>query len=281
MISLLSVFQSILPGEIITKTWVAVSIALICIFSYFYSRSPYGGQKRLRLAAALATGLAFGGLALFAYMVMDSNYQSFNHVYSSFTNVGSLSNQAWATWHMVYGEPIIQHDLMVTQYVTTSSLVKIAPISPGNKDQYMNVQDEHALEQNSITAFTGHVTMNLVNPEHQADSYNAFALTALYEYEITNPADQPTQANFRFPLDINGRLFRNVHVLINGEELHKWQLDKADGAITWNSSMQPGQKDKIVIQYVTWGMNGFTFMVDQPREVTNFQLSLALETDNH
>lgn len=271
-------FRQLLPYEPITAAWPVFTAASLGIFTYIHSRAA-GENKRQRLISGLAKGLAFIGLALLVFVLLNRSYSAFNTIYASFTSGGSLSNQAWKPWHALYGEPLIQHDLEVVQWVSETQQEIIQPEKPGEPVRYADHQLPRPLELDSITGFNGHVTLNLVNPQRAQDSFNAFALTAVYEYEITNTSGRPTNAAYRFPLDKTDRTFRDIHIRVNGEEIEDWKVDFQN--LRWVREMEPGQVDKIEVQYTTWGMNSYAYMLDRPREVRNFQLALAFETDDH
>lgn len=275
---LTTALQTLLPYQPLTYTWLAVTALGIMIFTAARKNTAEENWRQ-RLIVGLAKALAFIGLVVLVVALLGHNYATFSAVYGSFTTGGSLSNQAFEPWHALYGESLIQHELEVTQFVKETSLVPIEPDGPNQPVRYVDVTVENPLEQDSISAFNGHVTLNLVNPQQQEDSFNAFTATAHYEYEVSNTSDQVTRADYHFPIDSNQRSFRDIHIRVNGEEFNDWEVNY--DSLDWDLPMQAGQVDKVEIQYTTWGMNDYAYEVDQAREVRNFQLSLAFETDNH
>jgi len=259
-----------------------VAMAALILFGVTFSRLG-GDEDRAwawlrRLIEALFKSLAFVALLAMVYFILTSSYASFNKINASFTTPGSLSNLAWQRWRDLYGDPLVQQDLVVTQYLESRGPIALPTATPSGPVLYVNAKSEQARQQNSITGFLGRVTINLVDPQHQADSFNGFALSARYEYEITNPADQVTRAEFRFPLQSTTKLYQDIQVVMNGAEVPSWRV--VDGVITWEQPMQPGQKDQLSIEYITYGMNGYLFEIPQPREVMNFKLTVAMDTDN-
>jgi hypothetical protein len=129
-----------------------------------------------------------------------------------------------------------------------------------------------------VTAFDGRVTMNMADPPQQTDTFNGYALSALYTYEIVNPADSETRLEFRLPLSSQAKLYQDLSVAMNGEQVPDWRI--VDGALAWEGHLSPGAKEVVSIHYVTWGMDSFVFDVPEAREVSNFKLTVALDTDN-
>ena len=69
--------------------------------------------------------------------------------------------------------------------------------------------------------------------------------------------------------------YQGVSVKVNGESVSFWRV--LSDTITWDERMRPGEKNVVSIQYVTKGMDGFRFEIPEPREVTNFELTVALD----
>ena len=276
--------QTLLPNQPALRLWLAGTLACAIILVYTqYRRARQAGDTPASslqtLAAALAKGLAFTGLALLVFLLLTRGYDGFNRVYANFLSGGSLSNQAWERWHALYGEHLVQRELEVTHYVKETRVTQVWPGDADHPAAYVDEEVEMPLALNSITAFNGSATLNLVDPQHQEDAYNAFALTARYVYEVTNPSDKPTRAAFRFPFDTDSRLYRDIHVLRSGEEFEDWAVNY--NVLNWSLPMQPGQVEQIEIRYTTWGMNGYTYMLETPRRVSSFELSLAFESEFH
>jgi hypothetical protein len=119
--------------------------------------------------------------------------------------------------------------------------------------------------------------MNLVDPARQADTFNGYTLSALYEYDIVNPTNTETRVEFRFPLSSEAKLYQVASVQWNGEPVSSWRV--VSGTIAWEGRMGPGEKNVVSVHYVTWGMDGFLFVVPEPREVKNFRLTVALDAE--
>lgn len=261
--------------------WLAVVTALL--FGVTFARSRSDDERAWvwgrRLIESLVRALVFAALPGMFYFLLNSNYAAFSQACGSFTTGGSLSNRTWQQWRDFYGGDHTQRDLLVTQYVVVETQKVIQPTDPSAPPLYRNVKVEQPISQNSIVGFRGRVTMNLVDPAHQTDTFNAYTLSALYEYDIVNPVDTETRVEFSFPLSSGAKLYQDISVKVNGKKVSSWRV--LSGAITWDEQMSPGEKNVVSIHYVTRGMNGFTFEIPEPREVTNFELTVALDTHNY
>ncbi len=260
--------------------WLAVAAALL--FGIGFSRRLRGNGRApswvQALAGAAAGTLVFAGTAGMVYFLLSSGFEAFSRVFGPFVTNGSLSNQAWEKWRHLYGSNFVQSDLQVAQTVHLESLEMIPPADPAGKPLYHTVGMDEPVAGSSIASFDGRVTMNIADPVQQTDTFNGYVLSALYTYEIVNPADSDTRVVYRFPLTAETKLFQDLTVQLNGQDAPGWRI--ADRDITWEANMHPGQKDVVSIHYVSWGMDSFVFYLPDPREVTDFKLTVALDTDN-
>ncbi len=261
--------------------WLTVTALLIFGVAFAHSRSDddRAWVWGRRLIESLVRALVFAALPGMFYFLLNSNHTTFSQTCGSFTTHGSLSNQAWQEWQNLYGREHIQRDLRVTQYVTVETEEIIQPTDPSMPPLYRNIKVDRPISQNSIAGFRGRVTMNLVDPDHQQDTFDAYTLSALYEYDVINPVDTETRTEFSFPLWANTKLYQDISVTVNGEQAPLWRI--ISDTITWDDQMIPGEKNVVSIHYVTRGMNGFRFEIPEPREVTNFELTVALDTNNY
>ncbi|MBN1430057.1 MAG: hypothetical protein JXB07_16930 [Anaerolineae bacterium] len=266
--------------DAVAGLWLA--IASILLFGMSFARSHAIGDNaqgwRRRLIDALTKSLVFAALSGMFYFLLSSNYASFSQIYGSFTIGGSISNQHWQEWHNLYGGTCTQGDLQVRQYVTTEAQEAIEPTDPSSPVLYHNVQIEQPVTQNSISSFNGQVTMDLADPVNQTEPFNGYTLTALYEYEISNPAATETRIEFTFPLPLETRLYQDVSIKMDGKEVSSRHIDAQ--AIIWEDRMSPGQKRTVSIQYLIQGMDRFRFEIPEAREVTDFQLEMAVNASN-
>jgi hypothetical protein len=278
MDSLKLLLQDMIFSEPAASLWLAVSIAVLFGAAYA-GRHEDQAQSRTwgrRLGEALVKSLVFVGIVWTFSLLITADYSSFSRIYSSFTSEGSLSRAGWKKWRASYGGRLVQRDLGVTQYVKTEILEVIPPIDPAAPPLYRNAVVEQPLEQNSIVGFRGHVTINLVDRAHQLDAFNAYVLSATYEYDVLNPADADTHARFSFPLLQEANLYQDVRLEVDDREI-PWRIEA--GSIVWDEKMHPGQKSIVAISYNVRGMDGFVYEVSAQREVMDFVLVVALDTE--
>ncbi len=259
--------------------WLVIAAAcfLGAVLARSRSNSDRVGEWPRWLMTSLARTAAFAAVLLIFYFLLNSDYAAFNKIYASFTTGGSLSNRAWQTWRDQYGGAYRQQDLHVAHYTTSETLEAIQPTDPALPVLYRNVRVEQPVLQASITRFCGQVTMNRVDSAHLGDTFNGYQLAALYEYDISNPADTETRVEYRFPLSPETKLYQDIHIRVNGEEI---PFQVISGTMAWEGRMEPGEKNVVSIRFTTWGMDWFVFEIPSPRQVTDFKLAVALDTDN-
>ncbi|HDQ71679.1 MAG TPA: hypothetical protein ENN19_06225 [Chloroflexi bacterium] len=259
--------------------WLMAATALI--FGAAFVNSRRDDQRAWAwgrcLIEALARALAFAALAGAFYFLLNSNYDAFSRIYGSFLVGGSLSRQNWHQWHDLYGGSVFQRDLQVTQYVTVERQETIVPPDPAMPPLYRNVEVRERVLQNTIAGFRGQVTIDLLDPAHQVDTFNAYTLSGSYEYEIVNPTDTETQAEFRFPLSPETKLYYDLDVQVDGESVSSWRV--ISNTIAWDRQLDPGEKSVVSIHYTSRGMEGFAFRVPEPREIVDFELVVKINTD--
>ncbi len=254
--------------------WLAVATALIFGVTFVRSR---GSNARAwnwirSLFESLAKAIAFAVLAGLVYFLLNSSFAAFNKIYGSFTTGGSLSNLAHQEWVNAYGGAFFeQRDLEVTQYVTVETQEVIQP-EGSSVPLYRNVKVEQPISENSVTRFRGDVTIQDADRERQGATFNAFALSALYEYEIVNPTETFTHVEYRFPLFSGAKTYRDVSVKLNGREV-PWRV--SNEALVWDQRLDPGEKAAVSVHYSTWGMEGFQYKVSTPREILDFKLTIS------
>jgi hypothetical protein len=281
--------------------WLVVVAAIVLGATFMRSpeKDPRAWAWIRRLGGATVQALGYIALLGMFYFLLDNAYTAFNKVYASFTTGGSLSNLAWQQWRDRYGSDFSQQDLNVKQYVTVEAQEAIQSDDPAATPVYRTTRVEQPIAENSITGFDGYVTIKLTNvaiqangiglpsPVDLANGFNGYQLTAYYEYDIVNPTDQQTRVEYRFPVSIGTGLYQDyqvrvgyndVHVRVNGEEFTSYQVSAE--AITWEDWLNPGERDVISIGYRAKGMDGYVFYVAEQREVTNFSLTIALNTDS-
>ena len=274
---LLDLLTGWISREPVAGLLMVVTAALISARALTYR--PQGGSSFqvwvLRLVHALAGGLVFLGMAGLFQFLLVRDYTSFSSLYGSFTVGGSLPNKEWARWRSIYGGPLTQTDLILMPTIQQESVEAIPPVDPAGSTLYRNITVDQPVSENLITAFEGQLKMELVNPTHPMDGFNAFTLYADYRYQIENPLQTATKVKFLFVLP-DARLAREVSLLMDGKKIPILLEDKA---LAWEASLQPGQRSEVSIHYLVSGMDYFVFEIPAARQITDFSLNLALNSD--
>ena len=257
--------------------WLVVVAALL--FAASVSRSGDRDKNLWTWARALiescATALLFIGLAWMGYFLLAHNYDAFEKIHHSFTQFDSDSYKVHQQWKKIYGENFFQqNDLEVTQYQTVDT-VETVPVGDPPVNFYRNAKSEKAVSQNDITRFRGYIVIQGVDWNQRDSTFNAYSMSATYDYEIANSQALGTRAEFRFPLFGGSKLYQDVMVRVNQREVD-WSI--RDGAIVWERFMQPGEAISVSIQYSTWSMDGLQFKIVNAREVRDFKLTIAIDT---
>lgn len=272
-----SILGNWINSEPTAALWLVVASVLLFGVTFLRLRRQDEHGWGRHLLAAFSTGLAFAVLAGMLYFLSSSSYAAFSKVHSSFVNGGSLSNQAWRQWNKMYGGVYYQRDLTVAQTFIVETEEIVQPSDSSAVAWIRKVKTEQPVTQNNILGFRGNVTINLADPGNQADGFNAYQLTANYEYEVINPTETDVHSVFVFPISQNSKLYQDIRIQVNGQDMD-WKVVGND--IEWERWMSPGEKNVINISFVTSGMDGFNFEIPQPREVVNFDLKVYLDTDN-
>lgn len=269
--------QNWIAAEPVASLWLGIVSALLFGTTFVRLTKQAGLSWGQGFFVALAKALVVTALAFVCYFLLNSGFQAFSRVYGSFTYGGSLSNRAWQEWRNMYGGGYSQRDLQVVQYVTVTTEEVIPPIDPSAVPLYRNVKVEQPTQQNSIAGFRGDVILTNAGGYNNPGSFNGYALSAEYQYDIVNSLTEETRAEFRFPISTQTKLYQDVIVTADGEEVAWWIVDQA---IFWEERLSPGEEQTVVIRFHTWGENDFLFEIPEPREITNFSLTLTMNTDN-
>jgi hypothetical protein len=273
----LSILGNWINSEPTAALWLLVASVLLFGVTFLHLRRQDERGWGRHLLTAFAASLAFAASAGMLYFLSSSSYAAFSKVYGAFVNGGSLSNQAWEQWRAMYGGGYYQRDLTLTQTFVIETEEVVQPTDPSAAPWVRKVKTEQPVTQNNILGFRGNVTINLADPGNQMDGFNAYVLTAKYEYDVINPTETDVRSVFVFPISQNSKLYENIRIQADGQEVD-WKI--VSGAITWECWMSPGEKNVVRISFVTSGMDGFVFEIQPPREVVNFDLKVYLDTDN-
>jgi hypothetical protein len=275
--SLINVLQNWMVTEPVASLWLGISSVLLFGTTFRSLTNQTGLSWERGFFGALTRSLGIVSLVGACYFLLNSNFKTFSQLYGSFTTGGSLSNRAWQQWRNLYGGGYDQKDLQVVQYVTVINDVVIPSDHPAAVSLYRHVKVEQPIQQNSIVGFRGNVELTAAGGYNNANTFNGYALSAEYEYDIVNSALQETRAEFRFPISPQSKLYQDIFLTADGVEL-PWRIK--DQAIFWEEQLAPGQQQRINIRFHTWGENDFLFEVPEQREITNFSLKLTMNTDN-
>jgi hypothetical protein len=257
--------------------WLAVATVLLFGASFTQARNDdeRAWAWSRKLIESLAKALIFAAFTGMVYFLLSSNYSAFGKTHGAFVVEGSDSRNAYQKWRQIYGDSFFQqNDLEVTQYITVES---VEPTQAGlyPVQLYQTVKTEQPVSQNDINRFRGKVTIQGADWNQRRETFNAYALSAIYEYDVVNPSDSVTRAEFRFPLFGGAKLYQDIRIKLNGEEV-AWNVQ--NGAIVLEHPMRPKEQVTLSIQYSTWSMDGYKFSVQTSREVRDFNLTIALDT---
>jgi hypothetical protein len=275
MIALQSVITDWINREPFGSLWLAMVVILLFGITVYQSqegRTSVGALLRA-IVEALAKSFGFAALVGMVYFLLTSNFTAFENVHGAFSKMGTLSNNAHRDWAKIYGNNFfIQQDMDVTQYMFVDS-VEPLPESPA---LYKTVRTEKVLAENSISRFRGNVYIHGADWKNREATFNAYAMNAIYEYDVVNNLSESTHTRFHFPLFGGSKLYQGVSATINGNNA-KWKFQ--DSGLTWEYPLNPGEKATVVVKYQTWSMDGYSFRVEKARDIQDFNLTIAIDTD--
>jgi hypothetical protein len=274
MTSLQSVITNWINREAFGSLWLAMVVILLFGISVYENQKDKTSAGALLRAIFVASAKSFGFAALVGmiYFLLTINFTSFENVYGAFSKMGTLSNNAHRDWAKIYGNNFFtQQDIEVTQYTLVDS-VEPLPESP---TLYKTVQTEKVLAENSISRFRGNVYIQGADWKNREATFNAYAMNAIYEYDVVNNLSESTHTRFHFPLFGGSKLYQGVSATINGNNA-KWKFQ--DSGLTWEYPLNPGEKATVVVKYQTWSMDGYSFRVEKARDIQDFNLTIAIDT---
>ena len=255
--------------------WLAMVVILLFGITVYQNQSGKASAGTLLRAILEASVKSFGFAALVGmiYFLLASNFAAFENVYGAFSKAGTLSYNAHRDWAKIYGNNFFaQQDMEVTQYTLVDS-VEPLPESPA---LYKTVRTEKVLAENSISRFRGNVYIQGADWKNREATFNAYAIDATYEYDVVNNLSESTHTRFHFPLFGGSNLYQSVSATINGNDA-KWKFQ--DDGLTWEYPLNPGEKATVVVKYQTWSMDGYSFRVEKARDIQDFNLTIAIDTD--
>ena len=246
-------------------------VVMVLLFGITVRESQTEKNWLQTVAEALAKSLIFAALVGMVYFLLASNAAAFENVHGSFTRQGTRSSTAYWNWVDIYGISFFQQqDLQVTQYKWVES---IEPL-PENPLLYKTVRSEQVLAENNITRFLGTVYLQGADWSNRDATFNAYTMKAAYEYDVINTLAEQTETQFYFPLFGGTKLYQNLSVKMDDIPV-KWMYK--NGGLVWETQLIPGEKNTILIEYETWSMDGYSFVVQKTRDVRDFTLIIGID----
>jgi hypothetical protein len=217
--------------------------------------------------------LAFCGLSLLFYTFLGGTYFSFRDIYSSYPPAESEEQAEWQEAVRQWGSTITQEELSVKQTVKRTKQVEVGG---SGQDTHGYIQTTYEdVDQDGILGFYGLLEIQRLDRSRSDPLYNAFTLWAHYEYDVANPLDEPTRAEFRFPLSEND-LFEDVRLTVDDQEIASRRVEGS--ALIWEMDLTPRQHVKVVIEYRTRGIGKYSYSAATQDVIENFVLTFTVNT---
>lgn len=248
-------------------------LAVVVVLLFGITVHQLASQKNWlqAIAEALGKSLIFAALAAMVYFLLASNTTAFENAHGSFSRLGSRSYTAYQEWEKIYGDSFFQQqDLQVTQYKWIES---VEPL-PENPALYKTIRSEQVLVENSISRFLGRVYLQGADWGNRDATFNAYSMKAAYEYDVINTLTEQTETRFYFPLFGGAKLYEKISVKMNDKPVN-WAYK--NGGLVWESTLQQGEQKTILIEYKTWSMDGYSFIVQEARDVRDFTLIIGID----
>ena len=246
-------------------------VTAILLFSAVFIRSR-GRQDSAGRAgafpAALVAALAFVGAIGAFYFLLDSSFKTFQPAAERLAKGEDWLEEIRNT-QKTWGGDIVQEELIVN-HTRSYEIVEEVP-GPDDSTLYRNKIVIEAVEQDSLAAFSGKVSIRYINAR-----LGTFIANARYEYEVVNQSDYQTQAHFRFPLNAR-RLYQMVAVTVDGREI-KFADDMTTSLLEWDIAMSPHETVNVVIVYSVRGMGSFAYTISTARNIKKFSLEIWVNT---
>lgn len=265
--------QTILTNWVNKEPFGSLLLAIVVVLLFSSSVRHLQSEKNWlkAIAESLAKALSFAALVGMIYFLLTSNTIAFENIHGSFTKQGTQSYTAYQKWIDIYGNSFFQQqDLEVTQYKWIETVEPLLE----NPTLYKTVRSEQVLAENTISRFLGKVYLQGADWSNRDATFNAYAMKATYEYDVTNTLTERTETRFYFPLFGGTRLYQEVSVSLNGVPVD-WEY-KVNG-LEWEHPLNPGEMITVQVAYLTWSMDGYSFVVQKPRDVKDFTLIIAID----
>lgn len=224
-----------------------------------------------RLIEASVGALLFLGLLWAFRGVLNDNIDTFQSTH------GSLSDANRYSARSIWGQPHVQRELVVKHYITTTEKEELPRQDLTQPPLYREVEVRKTIPQNSIIAFNGDVALQLSERKKGYALYSGYIIDARYVYTILNDADFATETEFFFPLSPGQTVYKNFHVIVDGEDIGSELEFDFDGNVYWSDTMQPGQQSEVVVTYQSRGMETYYYQIPSQRNIQNFSLTLTVD----
>ncbi|MBI5952210.1 MAG: hypothetical protein HY865_11180 [Chloroflexi bacterium] len=262
--------------------WINVepAVSLLMIITAVVLFGSAFGQEKLaessfwpwmrKVVEASVGAILFLGLLWAFRSVLNDNSLTF---YSTHGSVSDISREsAWSIW----GRPHTQIELTVTHSHEVEVKEELPREDPTQPPIYRTVVQRQEVPQNSILGFTGDIQMTLSEREKGYALYSGYVLDVKLQYDVANDSDFNTDAEFHFPLSQGQTLFENFVVTMDEQDMTSDLRFGAD-LVSWTVKMKPHQKGKIVITYLSRGMDYFYYQIPVQREIKDFSLTLTID----
>ncbi|NOZ72254.1 MAG: hypothetical protein GXP38_10130 [Chloroflexi bacterium] len=224
-----------------------------------------------RLIEASVGALLFLGLLWAFRGILNDNIDTFQSTH------GSLSEANRYSARSIWGRPHVQRELMVKHYVTTTEKEELPRLDLTQPPLYREVEVRKTIPQNSIIAFEGDVALQLSERQKGYALYSGYVIDARYNYTVLNDADFATETEFFFPLSPGQTVYKNFHVIVDGEDIGSELEFDFDGNVHWSDTMQPGQQSNVIVTYQSRGMDTYYYQIPSQRNIQNFSLTLTID----
>ncbi len=249
------------------QSWVTVEpavallmlIAAIVIFGTAFARSRDASSAfwpwLRRVVEAAVIALLFLGILWAFRSILNSNRAAF------FATHGSRSDANLESAYSIWGRPHVQRELSVAHHV-------VETVNGAEVRQHR--------PQNSITGFEGETHLTVSEREKGYAYYSGFEADVNLTYEVANVSDEPTEADFYFPLPPSQTLLEDFLITSDGEDIGA-MVNIGGDMVTWTEPMQPHQRKEIAVSYRARGMEYFYYQIPAQREIRNFSLTITVD----
>jgi hypothetical protein len=250
-----------------------VTTAIVLFASAFRAHRETSGNFWPWLRRVIEAGVGaflFIGLMWAFRMILNDNTATFYSTHGSLSDISRES--AWSIW----GRPHTQVELTVSHSHEVEVKEELPREDITQPPTYRTTTQTEIVPQNSIRGFIGDVKMTLSEREKGYALYSGYVIDVALAYDILNDSAIETDAAFTFPLAEGQTLFEDFMVTMDERDLSS-ELRFAPNTVFWSVKMKPHQQSKVVITYVSRGMDYFYYQIPVQREIKNFALTLTVD----